>query len=106
MGSWWWRVRRQWDRLSTGPQSIPSSAWARTDWQSNSAPSVSIDLPAPGAEVLVNTDVLLRASASDADGIARVAFFGDGAYLGEDTTAPYERNWSKVSPGTRIVRLP
>jgi hypothetical protein len=67
-------------------------------------PSVSITAPSYNQSV-TGSAVAITASATDAGGIARVDFFGDGALLGSDTTAPYSITWdtTAVLPGAHTL---
>jgi chitinase len=67
----------------------------------NNAPTVSITSPANGATFTAPATVSLAANASDSDGsVAKVAFYQNGALLGEDTSAPYTFTWSNVGVGS------
>jgi hypothetical protein len=65
----------------------------------NPAPMVSLSAtPATGA--LSPATISLEASASDANGIARVEFFNGSTLLNTDTTAPYQFTWTNVAAGS------
>ncbi|MBT1708869.1 T9SS type A sorting domain-containing protein [Fulvivirgaceae bacterium PWU5] len=67
----------------------------------NNAPTVSLTSPANGATFTAPATVSLAANASDGDGsVTKVAFFQNGALLGEDTSAPYTFTWSNVGTGS------
>jgi len=62
-------------------------------------PSVTLTNPVNGALIAANTNILLAASASDADGtVARVEFFQGTNSLGVATNAPFNLTWSNVPP--------
>jgi subtilisin family serine protease/spore germination cell wall hydrolase CwlJ-like protein len=63
-------------------------------------PSVSITAPSYNQSV-TGPAVAITASATDAGGVTRVDFFGDGALLGTATTTPYGITWdtTTVVPG-------
>ncbi len=66
---------------------------------SNVAPTVTITSPASGDNPPVG-DLIINATASDADGVvATVEFYNGSEYLGEDTTAPYSFTWASVPDG-------
>ena len=45
----------------------------------------------------------MSASASDSDGsIARVEFWVDGTKISQDTTAPYQQNWTSTAGGHAV----
>ncbi|MHC5183790.1 MAG: carbohydrate-binding protein [Planctomycetota bacterium] len=70
---------------------------------SNIAPTVSITSPAEGATLPIG-NITINATASDADGsVSTVEFYGDGAYLGEDTTSPYTYTWNSVAGGCYTI---
>jgi len=59
------------------------------------APAVSLTAPTSGAVVRGTT--VLRATASDAYGVARVDFYDGTQLLGSDSTSPYEWSWNSLS---------
>ncbi|MDB6080171.1 MAG: phosphohydrolase [Akkermansiaceae bacterium] len=60
-------------------------------------PTVSLDSPLNGSRHDMGEDILLAASAADADGsIARVQFYSGATLLGERTAPPYE--WTIPAP--------
>lgn len=75
-----------------------------TTTPSNSAPTVSLTLPAPNTTFASGAEILLRATATDADGtVAKVEFFDGTTKLGEDTTSPYEFRWTGAATGSHSV---
>jgi RHS repeat-associated protein len=68
----------------------------------NSAPSVSITSPTPGASFLAPANVQITASVADPDGsIQQVEFFHGGTNLITTiTTSPYSFTWGGVPQGT------
>jgi hypothetical protein len=99
------RLQLSWSTLTRAREPLPASALRRLDPAANPAPLVQILSPAPDESFLVNSTVRLTASASDADGIARVQYFSDGALLGTSTDAAgdYEVFWSGVSVGPKTI---
>ena len=69
---------------------------------SNPPPTVSIGV-SPSTGLVAPASVTLSATASDANGINRVEFYGDGGFLGSDTTAPYSWSWTGIPAGTHIA---
>ena len=66
----------------------------------NSAPSVSLLSPQDNSFFIAPADIQLRAAASDPDGnLTLVEFFSGTARLGDDSTAPYDFQWSAVPVG-------
>lgn len=63
-------------------------------------PTVRIVEPRDGQRIKARTDVLIRAEASDTDGVVRwVEFLANGDYLGAVEEAPYVVRWHDVLPG-------
>ncbi|RPD44973.1 hypothetical protein DNI29_19970 [Hymenobacter sediminis] len=78
---------------ATTPAPAPTPAPA-----ANQAPKVSL---AANSSVTVNQTLALTATASDADGsVTRVEFYNGSTKLGEDTSAPYQLNWTPTATGT------
>ncbi len=72
----------------------------------NNAPTVSITAPANNASYMAPATVSIAATASDADGsIAKVEFFNGVTKIGEDTTAPYQYDWSRTNADTGTFSL-
>jgi hypothetical protein len=70
----------------------------------NQLPSVSLTSPVPGASFELGSPIAMAATATDPDGgIARVEFFAGGVKIGEDSTAPFELNWSGAGVGTHVL---
>ncbi len=66
-------------------------------------PVVSITSPVSGATFTAPATVLITASASDADGIAKVDFYYGGAILGSDNTSPYSYTQNNVPAGSYTI---
>ncbi|PVY38664.1 Ig-like domain-containing protein, partial [Pontibacter virosus] len=68
--------------------------------QVNQALVVAISSPADGANFTAPATLKIVATASDADGtVVKVEFFEGETLLGEDSTSPYEYEWSNVAAG-------
>jgi hypothetical protein len=63
-------------------------------------PVVALTSPADGSSFTRRSDVNLAATATDADGIAKVEFFSGSSRLATDTTAPYAYRWRPSKAGT------
>jgi hypothetical protein len=90
-----------------GEKMWPNGNWEQwmLDESSNRPPSVTLDSPSDGASYAAPAGLSLTASASDPDGsISKVAFYNGTTKLGEDTSAPYELNWTDVSAGAYFLR--
>jgi hypothetical protein len=79
---------------SSGPVPIPDTT----------APTATISSPASGSTV--SGLVTVTANAADSTGVARVAFYLDGRFLGEDSTAPYGLAWdtTAVTAGSHVLQ--
>jgi len=58
----------------------------------NTGPTIKI--LSPTSRRILGGIVLLHVKATDADGVAKVRFFVDGEFVGEDTTAPFRRSFN------------
>ena len=96
--------------VAVGSHTLKAVAWDSTGLCTTSAtinvtatgqkPSVSISSPTNGATVRLGFEI--KAAASDTDGtVASVAFYGDGALLGTDTSSPYSQLWAAPAAGSR-----
>ncbi|MCE9609117.1 MAG: metallophosphoesterase [Chthoniobacter sp.] len=75
--------------VSDGVSTVSSTS-RRFSTSANLAPTVTLTAPANNTVLAAPAAFTLTATASDADGIARVEFYQGQTKLGEDTTAPYE----------------
>lgn len=67
---------------------------------SNAAPAVTLTAPTEGTFVTLPSDILLTATASDADGsIVKVEFLANGQRLAEILTRPFSFVWSNPKSG-------
>lgn len=72
----------------------------------NNAPTVSITAPANNASFMAPATVSITATVSDTDGsISKVEFFNGVTKIGEDTTAPYQFDWSRTNADTGTFSL-
>jgi hypothetical protein len=70
----------------------------------NVRPSVRLTHPTPESIFLANSNVILRADASDTDGsVTQVDFYTGSTLIGTDTAAPYEINWNNAPAGTHSL---
>ncbi|MGQ0801424.1 MAG: extracellular catalytic domain type 1 short-chain-length polyhydroxyalkanoate depolymerase [Pseudomarimonas sp.] len=63
---------------------------------SDTTPPV-VNLTTPTTAATLSGTVQLSASASDANGIAKVEFYANGSLLGQTTSAPFQFNWVTAS---------
>lgn len=67
----------------------------------NEFPTVSLTAPANNSIIEGPADVVLTATASDADGaISKVDFYHGSTLLYSDVSSPYSYTWANVAPGT------
>lgn len=72
----------------------------------NNAPTVALTAPANGFSAMAPATVSIAATASDTDGtIAKVEFFNGATKIGEDTSAPYQYDWSRTNADTGTFSL-
>lgn len=70
----------------------------------NTPPVATLTSPANGSTFDAGDVVTLAATASDSDGfVAKVRFFVDGGFIGEDTTAPYAVDWTDIPGGSHTL---
>ncbi len=67
---------------------------------SNAPPQISLSSPSAGSRYFAPATVMLAATASDGDGVARVEFYQGSTLIGAVGTAPYELAWDDVAAGT------
>lgn len=92
------------DASSRFPQTMEVD-YIRVYQADNEAPTVQLDAPADGAVVAPGTDLVLRATPTDTDGlISRVLFMADDGVLAVDETAPYEATLGPVAEGCYVLR--
>ena len=86
--------------------SLQGSATYSTDAPvgTNAAPTISLNDPLNNTNFAAGANVVIDASASDADGaIAQVEFFQGATLLGSDSTAPYTFTWNNVTAGSYAI---
>jgi probable HAF family extracellular repeat protein len=67
----------------------------------NLPPTVSITSPTNNTLLLEPQDVVIQASASDADGtVSKIEFYSGASLVGTDYTSPYSVTWTGVTAGT------
>lgn len=85
---------------------LRAATFARGIWEStlnsnNNAPTVSITLPANNAVYSVGANVVINATANDADGtVSKVEFYQGATLLGTSMTAPYTYTWTTPPVGS------
>lgn len=77
-----------------------SIALKRGTLDGQAPPSVSIYSPLNNQSITSNTNIIIGATASDADGtIASVKFYQGTTLLSTDNASPYSYTWANVAPG-------
>ncbi|MGY6038441.1 glycosyl hydrolase family 18 protein [Aeromonas sp. AE23HZ002T15] len=70
------------------------------------APKVSIASPAAGAKVTLGRSTAVSGNVTDANNdVARVELFVNGQKVGEDTSAPWQVNWTPQNKGLTGLKL-
>lgn len=87
--------------FATTSTSLLETAWAAflTATPPNPAPAVGLTAPTNGWSADEPSDIAISAAATDADGVASVAFYAESVLVGTDTSAPYAVVWSNVPAG-------
>src|SRR5690606_17910517 len=66
----------------------------------NERPATTLTSPAEGSLIADFSDILLTADSQDLDGsVAKVEFYVNDAFVGEDAAAPYEYLWEEARYG-------
>ena len=61
----------------------------------NQKPTISITQPTNNQHFTIGDNVTIKANASDSDGsIAKVKFYINGSYKGDDSSSPYQYSWN------------
>ncbi|RDZ27086.1 hypothetical protein DX914_12540 [Lysobacter silvisoli] len=69
----------------------------------NGLPNIALTSPVNGARTTEPASFLLKADASDVDGVQRVEFYANNVLVASDTVAPYEATWSGAGVGTHAL---
>ncbi|WP_421324805.1 Ig-like domain-containing protein, partial [Aeromonas sp. 604176] len=70
------------------------------------APKVSISSPGSGAKVTLGRSVAVSGNVTDANNdVTKVELYVDGKKIGEDTTAPWQVNWTPDAKGSAALKL-
>ncbi len=95
----------QWRSTATANRivSVDPASLSRPDPAANTPPAVTITSPADTTSFTLGDPITLSATASDPDGIARVAWFAGNLYLGESSTPPFQVTWDSASIGTHAI---
>jgi gliding motility-associated-like protein len=105
-----------WNNVSTGSYTLTAKATDNKNGTSTSAavrinvaennamPSITITSPANNSNFTAGSSISIAATASDNDGaIAKVEFFNGAQKLGEDTSSPYNYNWTNSPVGNHTI---
>ena len=85
------------ETLTETPRLSPAAA-------TTAAPTINLTSPANNATFIAGSTITPRATASDSDGtVSKVEFFQGSVKLGEDTTAPYDYEWTNVAAGDYVL---
>ncbi len=95
--------------LTTSTQVFSLVVTGGANVEANPPPVVNLTAPANGLVVLPGTPVAITASATDmavggqTGQVTKVEFFEGTTLLREDTSAPYEFNWTPSTSGVRVI---
>ena len=94
----------QWRMVQQGVQRFGALTTNVNVQTVNNPPTVTLTSPAQDATFIAPATVAFAATASDSDGsITKVEFFQGSTKVGEDTTSPYNFNWTNVAAGTYVL---
>lgn len=95
------------DGSATTSGTLTNTTWVNARaFAPNAAPTVAITAPADGYSVMAPTTVSITATASDSDGtISKVEFYQGATKIGEDTSTPYQYDWSRTNADTGTYSL-
>lgn len=89
---------------TTFPQAMEVD-YIRVFQSENTVPTVTLDSPANGAQIASGSDLVIQASAEDADGaVSRVVFYAGDAAIAEVESAPYEVTLEGAADGCYTIR--
>ncbi|SER03155.1 hypothetical protein SAMN05421690_100634 [Nitrosomonas sp. Nm51] len=89
-----------------GKQATSLSASISVSNLINQPPTVTLTAPGAGAIFETGDPILITADANDSDGnITKVAFYANGALLGEVTQSPYEYSWLDATEGMHTLHV-
>ena len=72
----------------------------------NTAPQATLTFPVAGQFFASPTNIVIQASATDADGtVSKVEFYVDSVKIGTDTTAPYTMTWANAPVGSHRLTV-
>jgi beta-glucanase (GH16 family) len=92
------------DPPSTGTDFYFDDVYYSGGVAANPPPTVSITSPANNAIVVSPNNVVINATAADANGsVTKVEFYNGATLLGTSTTSPYSFTWNTPSVGTYIL---
>jgi hypothetical protein len=89
-------------RQADGNEAISSPIMV-SGGQANTPPACALTAPNGTETYIAPAKVYVAADASDAGSIAKVAFYVNSTFLGEDVTSPYEVTWNNAGAGTFAV---
>jgi len=102
-----------WNNVAAGVYTLTAKVFDNTGASATSlpisitvdnAPTVSVTAPTGGMTYAAPASIPVTATASDADGtIAKVGFYLNGTWLGDDTTSPYTFTMTNVGVGSYAI---
>ena len=93
-----------WDAWGASTNWFAGASTAGAPAQPNQLPEIRLTSPVDGVSYLNPTNLLLSATAEDADGqVARIEFFADGVKLAESSGGVFSHVWTNPPPGLHSV---
>jgi len=96
-------------KINVAAGNLIAATYGRGIWSSplnsvNIPPTVSITSPANNAVFYTGSNVVINATAADADGkVAKVDFYNGSTLLGTSTASPYTYTWTAPAVGTYVL---
>ena len=82
------------DPTSSVPNETSNNTGSSNNGNSSDSTAPTVRVTAPSASQQVKGVFTLKAEASDNKAVAKVEFYVNGFFIGADTSAPYEVNWT------------
>lgn len=102
-----------WNTVPTGSYSVTARATDNLGLTTVSTPvtlivdtppTVSITAPITGANFTLPTNIVVDATATDADGtVSRVNFYANDIWIGDDVSSPFSLTWSNATAGVTAL---
>ncbi len=108
LGAMIWEITQDVDKVTKQQPllQVVGNALVGVDLNTEGKPTVTISSPANNFVFIPGSTLTISATASVEAGftIQRVEFYGNGALLGSDLTAPYNYNWQNMAGGKHTLK--